>query len=145
MDQKPLEAILSKSLLEASPQRQQLLMKIIPYDMVVQYIPGATSVVAGCLLRAPITSDRIQLPILQVYEITNALKCTADCLQQLHEKMIHSLFSNIPFRQAGHKNFNKCHLKYKHTGHSGMSSLLRMGLFSKIPELSYPHQKEMIS
>ena len=88
MDQKPLKAILNKSLLEASPQMQQLLMKTIPYDMVVRYIPGPTNVVADCLSRAPITSDRIQLPILQVHEITKALKCTADCLQQLCEKTI---------------------------------------------------------
>ena len=43
---------------------------------------------ADCLLRAPITSDRIQLPILQVHEFTNALKCTADHLQQLWEKTL---------------------------------------------------------
>ena len=43
---------------------------------------------ADCLSRALITSVRIQLPILQVHKITNALKYTADCLQQLHEKMI---------------------------------------------------------
>ena len=67
---------------------QQLLMKTIPYDMVVRYIPGPTNVVADCLSRAPITSDRIQLPKLQVHEITNGLKCTADCLQQLCKKTI---------------------------------------------------------
>ena len=68
-DQKPLESILSKSLLESSPWIQQLLMKTIPYDMVVQYIPGPTNLVTECLLRAPITSDRIQLPILWVHEL----------------------------------------------------------------------------
>ena len=88
MDQKPLKAILSKSLLKASQWMQLLLMKTIPYDMVMQYIPAPTNVVVDCLSRAPITSDRIQLPILQVHKITNALKCTADCLQQLCEKTI---------------------------------------------------------
>ena len=56
--------------------------------MVARYIPGPSNVVADCLLRAPITSGRIHLPLLQVHEITNALKCTADCLQPLCEKTI---------------------------------------------------------
>ena len=56
--------------------------------MVVQYIHGPTSVVADCLLRPPITSDRIQLPILQVHEITNALKCATDHLQHLQENTL---------------------------------------------------------
>ena len=132
-DQKPLKSILSKSLLKASPWMQWLLMKTIPYDMVVWYNPGPTNAVVDCLWRAPITSDRIQLPILQMHEITEALKCTADHLQQLHEKMIYLLFSNIPFRQAGQRKFNKSYVKYNQTGCSGMDSLLKMGLFWKIP------------
>ena len=37
-DQKPLQAILSKSLVEATPQMQRLLLPTIPYDMAVEYI-----------------------------------------------------------------------------------------------------------
>ena len=85
-DQKPLVSILSKSLLEASPRMQQLLMKTVPYDINVKYIPGTTNTVADCLSRAPIKANTIQLPILQGHQITNNLRCTPDQLQQLHEK-----------------------------------------------------------
>ena len=37
-NQKPLQAILSKSLVEATPQMQRLLLPTIPYDMTVEYI-----------------------------------------------------------------------------------------------------------
>ena len=65
---------------------QWLLMKTVPYDMSVKYIPGTTNTVADCLSRIPIKTDTIQLWILQVHQITNNLRCTADQLQQLHEQ-----------------------------------------------------------
>ena len=61
-------------------------MKTVPYDMTVKYIPGTSNNVADCLSRVPIKTDTIQLPILQVHQITNNLRCTVDRLQQLHEK-----------------------------------------------------------
>ena len=45
-DQKPLQAILSKSLVEATPQMQRLLLPTIPYDMAVEYIKGETNFIA---------------------------------------------------------------------------------------------------
>ena len=42
-DQKPLQAILSKSLVEATPQMQRLLLQTIPYVMTVEYIKGETT------------------------------------------------------------------------------------------------------
>ena len=65
---------------------QWLLMKAVPYDITVKYIPGPTNTVADCLSRVPIQANTIQLPILQIHQITNNLRCTADQLQQLHEK-----------------------------------------------------------
>ena len=53
-DQKPLQAILSKSLVEATPQMQRLLLPTIPYDMAVEYIKGETNFIADCLSRAPV-------------------------------------------------------------------------------------------
>ena len=68
-DQKPLVSILSKSLFEASPRMQWLLMKTVPYDMNVKYISGTTNTIADCLCRTPIKADTIQLPIVQVHQI----------------------------------------------------------------------------
>ena len=42
-NQKPLQAILSKSLVEATPWMQRLLLPTIPYDMTVEYIKGETN------------------------------------------------------------------------------------------------------
>ena len=45
-DQKLLQAILSKSLVEATPCMQHLLLPTIPYDMTVEYIKGETNLIA---------------------------------------------------------------------------------------------------
>ena len=59
-DQKHLQAILSKSLVEATPQMQRLLLPNIPYDMTVEYIKGETNFITDCLSRAPIAEDTIK-------------------------------------------------------------------------------------
>ena len=48
-DQKPLEAILSKSLNQATPRLQRILITTFPYNVTVCYIPGVTSQLADCL------------------------------------------------------------------------------------------------
>ena len=82
-DQKPLVSILGHSLLEASKTMQRLLMKTIPYHFDVEYIKGSTNVIADCLSHAPITTDSIHLPILQVNLVTQSLRCTPDKTQWL--------------------------------------------------------------
>ena len=42
-DQKPLEVILSKSLNQATPSLQRILIRTFPYHFTVCYIPGATN------------------------------------------------------------------------------------------------------
>ena len=42
-DQKPLEAILSKSLNQATPRLQRILIRTFPYHFTVCYIPGVTN------------------------------------------------------------------------------------------------------
>ena len=84
-DQKPLQAILSKSLVEATPQMSRLLLPTIPYDMTAEYIKGETNFIADCLSRAPIAKDTIKLPIFQVNQITAHTRCIQhriDILQQ---------------------------------------------------------------
>ena len=82
-DQKPLQAILSKSLVEATPRMQRLLLPTIPYDMAVEYIKGETNFIAVCLSRAPVAKDTIKLPILQVNQITAHARCTQDRIDRL--------------------------------------------------------------
>ena len=77
-DQKPLQAILSKSLVEATPHMQCLLLSTIPYDMTVEYIKGETNFIADCFSRALVLEDTIELPILQVNQITAHARCTQD-------------------------------------------------------------------
>ena len=48
-DQKPLEAILSRSLNQATPRLQRILIRTFPYHFQVRYIPGLTNHVADCL------------------------------------------------------------------------------------------------
>ena len=82
-DQKPLVSILGHSLLEASKTMQRLLMKTVPYHFDVKYIKGSTNVIADCLSCAPITTDSIHLPILQINLVTQSLRCTPDKMQWL--------------------------------------------------------------
>ena len=84
-DQKPLQAILSKSLVEATPRMQRLLLPTIPYDMAVEYIKGETNFIADCLSRAPVAKDTIKLPILQVNQITAHARCTQDRIDRLRQ------------------------------------------------------------
>ena len=49
-DQKPLQAIRSKSQVE--PLMQRLLLPAIPYDMAVEYIKGETNLIADCLVKS---------------------------------------------------------------------------------------------
>ena len=48
-DQKPLEAILSKSLNQATPRLQRILIRTFPYMFTVRYIPGKTNQLADYL------------------------------------------------------------------------------------------------
>ena len=43
MDQKPLEAILSKSINQATPKLQRILIRTFPYHFTMRYIPGLTN------------------------------------------------------------------------------------------------------
>ena len=82
-DQKPLEAILSKSLNQATPQLQRILIKTFPYMFTVQYIPRPTNQLADCLSRLGDQTDTIKLPKLQVNQITKQLQARSNSLQQL--------------------------------------------------------------
>ena len=86
-DQKPLEAILSKSLIQATSRLQRILIRTFPYHFIVHYIPGATNQLANCLSRLGGQKDTIKLPKLYLYQISNQLNARSDSLQKLRVAM----------------------------------------------------------
>ena len=86
-DQKPLEAILSKSLNQATPRLQRILIRTFPYHFTVCYIPRVTSQLANCLSRLGGQKDTIKLSKLHVYQITQQLSARSGSLNQLRVSM----------------------------------------------------------
>ena len=82
-DQKPLEAILSKNLNQATRRLQRFLIRRFPYHFSVCYIPGVTNHLADCLSRLGGQKDTIKLPKLHVYQIIQQLSARSDSLNQL--------------------------------------------------------------
>ena len=82
-DQKPLEAILSKSLNQVTPRLQHILIRTFPYHFKVRYIPGLTNHVADCLSRLGFQKDTISVPKLHVNQITSQLKARSNSLHNL--------------------------------------------------------------
>ena len=82
-DQKPLEAILSKSLNQATPRLQRILIRTFPYTFTVRYIPGTTNQLADCLSHLGNQKDAIKLPKLHMNQITKQLPARSESLQQL--------------------------------------------------------------
>ena len=82
-DQKPLEAILSKSLNQATPRLQRILIRTFPYHFTVCYIPGLTNQLADCLSQLEGQKDTIMLPKLHLYQITKQQSARSDSLNQL--------------------------------------------------------------
>ena len=83
-DQKLLEAILLKSLNQATPQLQRIPIRTFPYRFTVHHILGPINNLADCLSRLGTQNDSIKLPNLHLYQITNHLNARSDSLSQLH-------------------------------------------------------------
>ena len=86
-DQKLLEAILSKSLNQATPRLRQILIRTFAYHFTVRYIPGITNQFADWLSHLGGQKDSIKLPKLQFHQITNHLKTRSDSLQEIRVAM----------------------------------------------------------
>ena len=82
-DQKPLEAILSRSLNQVTPRLQCILIRTLPYNFPVRYIPGPKNLLADCLSRLGNQKDTIKLPKLHVYQISQQLPARSDSLQEI--------------------------------------------------------------
>ena len=68
-DQKLLETILSRSLNQAAPRLQCILIRTLPYNFTVRYIPEPENQLADCLSRLGYQKDSIKLPRLHVHQI----------------------------------------------------------------------------
>ena len=86
-DQKPLEAILSKRLNQATPRLQGISIRTFPYNFTVCYIPGVTNQLVDCLSRLGDQKDTIKLPKLHMYQITQQLSARSESLHQLRMSM----------------------------------------------------------
>ena len=86
-NQKLLEAILSKSLNQATPRLQQILIWNFAYHFTVKYIPGIAHQLSECSSCLRGEKDSIKLPELQVHQITSHLKTRSDSLQEIRIAM----------------------------------------------------------
>ena len=84
-DQKPLEAILSRSLNQATPRIQRILIRTLPYNCTVRYIPGMRNLLADCLSQLGNQQDAIKLPKLHVYHISQQLPARSNSLQAIRQ------------------------------------------------------------
>ena len=82
-DQKLFEAILSKSLNQATLRLQQILIRTFAYHFTVKYIPGSTNQLANCLSWLGGQKDTIKLPRLHSHQITSQLSARRDSLNQM--------------------------------------------------------------
>ena len=82
-DQKPLAAILSKSLNQATPRLQRILIRTFLYHFKARYILGLNNHIVDCLSRLGFQKDSISLPKLHVNQITSQLKAKSDSLHNI--------------------------------------------------------------
>ena len=83
-DQKLLEAILSRSLNQATPRLQCPLLRTLSYNFMVRYITGPKNLLADCLSRLGDQNNTIKLPKLHVYQISHQIPARSK-LQELQE------------------------------------------------------------
>ena len=81
-DQKSWETSLFKSLNQATPRLQKILIRTFPYHFTVHSIPGLTNQLADCLSQLGGQKDTIKLPKLHLYQITKQLSARSDSLNQ---------------------------------------------------------------
>ena len=123
-DQKLLEAVLSKSLNQATPRLQWLLIRTFAYHFTVRYIPGVMNQLAGCLSRVGGQKDIIKLPKLHIHQIISQLNAISDSLNKIiiATKEIMSLpYSNTQSCMDGQAPSEKFQVKSNPFGPPGKS------------------------
>ena len=101
-DWKPLEVILSKSINQATPRLQRILIRTFSYHFTVHYIHGLTNKFADCLSQLGGQKNTVMLPKLHLYQITNQLSARSDSLNQLSlatqddDELVHTITQGWP-------------------------------------------------
>ena len=82
-----IRSYLTKSLNQATPRLQRILIRTFPYHFTVHYMPGITNQFTDCLSRLEGQKDTIKLLKCHVYQITKQLSARSDSLNQLRQCM----------------------------------------------------------
>ena len=82
-DHKLLEVIISKSLNQATPRIQWILIMSFAYHFTVRYNPGVTNQFADYFSWLGGQKDTIKVPKLHIHQITNQLHARGDSLQDI--------------------------------------------------------------
>ena len=118
-DQKPLEAILSRSLNQAMLRLQCILIRMLPYNFTVKYIPGPRNLLAGLpiQIRGPERYHQItEVTCISDLATTTSKKWT-DCTNfDKLLKLMNLLCLNISLQQDGPIPSRKCQWFYTHIG-----------------------------
>ena len=89
-DQKPLDSIYRKHMVEISPRLQRLIVRSFPYQLFdIQYKKGKEIPLADALSRVtptPVEEDGIQLPIVAVNLITSNIPVSSTEIELIHEE-----------------------------------------------------------
>ena len=86
-DQKPLEAILSKSVNQATPRLQRLLIRTFAYTFTVKYIPGSTNQLADFLSQLGGQKDKSSYPSYICTKLQIIYKPRSDSLNEMRIAM----------------------------------------------------------
>ena len=78
---------MSKSLNQATPRLQWILIRTFVYHFTIRYISCITNQLADCLSHLGGQKDSIKLPKLQVHQIKSHLNATSDSLQEIRVAM----------------------------------------------------------
>ena len=67
------------------PRLQHILIRTLPYNFTIRYIPGTRNLLTDCLSRLGNQEDAIKLPRLHVYQISHQLLARSDSLQEIRQ------------------------------------------------------------
>ena len=100
-DHKPLQSIWKKSLVSASPRLQRLLLRLVHYDLNIEFLRGKENVIADALSRVyPLQSTNPKaidsnIDVVPVHHITQSAPVSKTKLQKLRLATLSSLAKTI--------------------------------------------------